>query len=273
MELSTLQAFEAEITKNLPTFKIAYKDQTWWMKVINFFSAPFNPTFMTEFITTFGNTVYFPNQAFLESQVDSSFIVLAHEFVHMMDSKKYPVLYQLSYALPQALAPIALLVFMILGHMGWLPVLILAAGVTLACWAAQKSLTWFFVVAGAAFVLAATLAIFFSHWWAAMLFGGLLLLAPLPSPGRTHWEMRGYTMTLAVQVWAYKSPTTAVQDTIAEYFFGPDYFFMSWTKKNIYADITAAIESARIGTLIQAGNPYSIVYDFLVAQKLLLPSS
>ena len=199
MDMPTLQAFEAEITKTLPKFKLLYKDQTWWMKVINFFVTPFCPSFMTSFITTFGYSVYFPSQAEFTSSPQTSFSVLAHEFVHMMDSKKYPVLYQLSYAFPQCLAPFVLGAYAIHCHLGWLPVLILFLGLVLGCWAAQKSVAFFFILAGSAFVAAAILAILFSHWWAILFFGGLALIAPLPSPGRTHWEMRGYTMNLAVQ--------------------------------------------------------------------------
>ena len=206
MDMPTLQAFEAEITKTLPKFKLLYKDQTWWMKVINFFVTPFCPSFMTSFITTFGYSVYFPSQAEFTSSPQTSFSVLAHEFVHMMDSKKYPVLYQLSYAFPQCLAPFVLGAYAIHCHLGWLPVLILFLGLVLGCWAAQKSVAFFFILAGSAFVAAAILAILFSHWWAILFFGGLALIAPLPSPGRTHWEMRGYTMNLAVQAWTLAPP-------------------------------------------------------------------
>lgn len=269
MDLPTLQAFQAAVQKDVPSFKLAYKDTTWWMKVLGFFSAPFNPTFMTGYITTLGNTVYFPSQSYYEGSPKSSFSVLAHEYVHLKDSAKYPILYQLSYALPQCLSPLVLLAYMVGFHMAWLPVLILALGVVLGCWASQKSVALFFVVAGAAFVGAAVLAILFSHWWAALFFGGLILLAPLPSPGRTHWELRGYAMTLAVMAWTYGTPPTLVQEMIAKYFYGPAYFFMSWSKNSIYTDITSSITNAQNGTL-QKDDPYGFVYDFLSAQNQLL---
>lgn len=264
MDLSKLHAFEAEIKKHVPTFKIAFKDETPWMKMLGFFAAPFNQKFMTSYTTTVGNTVYFPSKVAYESNPKSSFTVLAHEFVHMMDSTKYPGWFQFSYALPQVLAPIAFVAYLAAAHQGWMAAVILAVGIILGCLAAKKSVAFFFVIAGIACVAAALVAILFTHWWSALYFVGLTLLAPWPSPGRTRWELRGYTMSLAVMAWTYGVPPTVIRDMTAKHFYGPDYFFMSWSRQSVNDALDAAIVKAGNGDLLP-DPAFLIVHEFLLA--------
>lgn len=82
-------------------FTIKYKEDSTFMKVLGFFSRPFNPKFMTDFTTTVGTTMYVPKNDFLYVQNDYIEIV-AHELVHMRENKKQGmVLYFLRYFFPQ----------------------------------------------------------------------------------------------------------------------------------------------------------------------------
>lgn len=73
----------------------------------------FNKTFMTSYITTIGNTVYWPSMA--ESFGDNpegDFAVLFHEGQHGADSQSVPILYEVAYLAPQILAIFCLLAFL-----------------------------------------------------------------------------------------------------------------------------------------------------------------
>ncbi len=95
--------------QEVPGFELRFKNESAWMKFLNFFAQLFNPAFMTRYTTTTGSTVYFPTEAaFLETQAASAEI-LAHELVHMVERKKEGlVLNFLRYAFPQILAVLAL---------------------------------------------------------------------------------------------------------------------------------------------------------------------
>lgn len=79
----------------------------------------FNPRFMTEYTTTIGSTVYFPDG--YEEDLDGAARTLAHEAKHIMQSKQHgALLFALQYLFPLPLAALslgALLAFW------WLPAL------------------------------------------------------------------------------------------------------------------------------------------------------
>lgn len=72
-------------------YKVVLKKDSWLMRAIGFILKPFNKTFMTHFVTTIGSTVYVPRDHFIDDGL------LQHELQHISDSKKWPVLYELSY--------------------------------------------------------------------------------------------------------------------------------------------------------------------------------
>lgn len=110
MDLATVHEFEGEIRKYIPQFKLAFKDESVFQKVIGWLSKPFNPKYMTDFCTTLGNTVYFPTKDHYETMPLRTFSILAHEFVHLMDEKSNGKWQNISYGLPQLLAlPVLLL--------------------------------------------------------------------------------------------------------------------------------------------------------------------
>ena len=100
--------FYNELIKLEPKFKIKYKSESLFMKILGWLMF-FNPTFMTGFITTIGKTVYFPHPDKLKNQSGFHYIgTLAHEFRHVYDNKKWSIGFPLIYMLPQILAILSL---------------------------------------------------------------------------------------------------------------------------------------------------------------------
>lgn len=93
----------------VPGFDIKFKTQSPWMKFLNFFAQVFNKSFLTEYITTTGSTVYFPSKKkFLERQEENA-DVLAHELVHLVERRDEGVFLNfLRYTFPQILAVFSL---------------------------------------------------------------------------------------------------------------------------------------------------------------------
>jgi len=173
--------------------KVKFKDESLFMKILGWILF-FNPKFMTNYTTTIGSTVYFANRKWLKENQDSAAHVLAHELVHIGDSKQAGgFIFSYTYLLPQALALLSLL------------------------------------------------AIFSTWWWLLC----LLFLAPIPSPFRTHWELRGYAMTDATY---FKSDGVFTDiNWMAGQFTSGSYFFM-WPFAD---DVRSRIEENR--ELIKAG--------------------
>lgn len=92
--------------KYFPSLQIKYKNQSWWMRWLGKLLF-FNPAFMTSYTTTFGHTIYYPDEKFLKTRSISSSVILLHELVHFYDRKRVsPFLFALSYLFPQILVPI-----------------------------------------------------------------------------------------------------------------------------------------------------------------------
>ena len=106
---------------------IKYKDESLLMKNLNKVVGIFAKDFMTKFTTTIGSTVYFPSRKFVKENEFVSVQILAHEYVHILDSKKHKS-FSISYLFPQILALLSLLtipVVLIYGSIGWLFLLFL----------------------------------------------------------------------------------------------------------------------------------------------------
>lgn len=118
--------FITELEKHHPV-KVAYKDESWLMHFLFFFARLFNPNFMKYYVTTFGNTMYYPNKAYIEVNHERAISIAAHEYVHMMQQKQYGWWYLFSYALPQILALLSLLTIPLVFVSWWglLPLLFL----------------------------------------------------------------------------------------------------------------------------------------------------
>lgn len=166
---------------------IKFKDKSFFMKVLGKILF-FNPSFMQRYITTIGSTVYFPSEEWLKDNRESAASILAHEIVHVSDSKvSNPFIFSYSYLTPQVFAILSLM------------------------------------------------AIFSSPWWLL----SLVFLAPIPSPFRTYWELRGYAISDAVR---YKTSGEFLpKEFITKQFVSSAYFWM-WPFES---DIDSRIEENR----------------------------
>lgn len=250
------------IKKDIPDFKIAYKDDSLLMATIGFLLYPFNQKFQKGYVTTWGNTVYFPNRSYVSDDVTHAFRVLTHEYVHLMDSKKHGFFgFKVTYALPQVLTLIPLAVYAYLG--GWLPLLMVLGGYLLGCYAATKSKVLFWLMFGACVLVALGYGWVITGWWTLLIPASFVFLF-LPSPGRTEWELRGYTMSLATVRWIFrKHPKQEYFDHIAGQFTGSKYLFMCPNKGKVDRLLREAYDTVEDGSLANE-QPYKMVHDFIV---------
>lgn len=70
----------------------------------------FNKSFMRRYYTTIGDTVYTPLTGY-EPDSKHCLTTIAHEVMHIRQSKNYPTMYALVYLFPQCLALLSLLAF------------------------------------------------------------------------------------------------------------------------------------------------------------------
>ena len=258
-----LTSLTADLKEHTPDLEILYKDESKFMRLLGFLMGPINPTFMTMFVTTIGTKVYFPSREYVAAHPIESTAVMAHEFVHMLDESKEGALkYKHAYLAPQVYFVPALLVYSI--FVNFIPGLVFLAGYAASCLAARanKYVGWAALATtiGSAFLS----AWLFSGWAALGLLGATLLpLAPLPSPGRTRLELRGYAMSIAVYRWLTgKDYSTGGLNRMRSFFNGPAYYFMSWSPSKI-ADSLADAEYATRSGKIAKEMPYSVVYTSL----------
>jgi len=96
-----------------PNLQVKYKDESWFMKLLGYLLF-FNKSFMTDYTTTIGSTIYFPSRAKVEAKEISYIIVFLHELVHIKDATKYSrILFSFLYLFPQIFAPFSLLLLLI----------------------------------------------------------------------------------------------------------------------------------------------------------------
>ena len=124
MDRSDLQAFEDDTKKVVPGFQVAWKSDTWTQRLLGKVLF-FNPTYMTQYISTFYPIVYFPTKADYESNPINSFSVLAHERVHLLDTKRQPMWFRISYLLPQVLTILFLVSAIVTALISWKVALVL----------------------------------------------------------------------------------------------------------------------------------------------------
>lgn len=268
MDVLVLRELEKTIIKDIPSFKVGFKDESRLMKLLGFLSAPFNPEFMTRFTTTLGTSVYFPTREFYEKDVDHSFRTLTHEYVHLWDKRENKT-FDLTYVFPQILALAAFTVF---GVLAWPNTWLLAMpilGYVLGAFLATKSRIAFWVVLGVVLLTTGGLAIGLTGWASLALLAGLVCAAPWPAPGRTKWELRGYTMSIAVRIWLGGKYTPEVRENIVKHFVGANYYFMSWRRTAIEKALDDAAKDTASGALQGHSPPYAAIYDFLYQRGLL----
>ena len=96
-----------------PDLKVEYKDHSSFMKFLGTLLF-FNPNFMTNYITTIGSTVYFPNEQHVQDNQVHASTILMHELVHIYDTHRLSrIVFSFLYLMPQILALPCLLLFLI----------------------------------------------------------------------------------------------------------------------------------------------------------------
>ena len=97
-----------------PDLQIKYKNEDTLMKVLGTLLF-FNPGFKDNFITTIGDTIYWPNREFVQNNPNAVSEVFIHECIHIYDEKRVgSVPFKLGYLFPQILAlPLLLLLFVL----------------------------------------------------------------------------------------------------------------------------------------------------------------
>lgn len=104
---SRLNALLQLCAEEAPGFALKFKNESVPMRVLGTLMF-FNPSFMTEYTTTIGRTVYFPSKQYVLDNQSIAFEILAHELVHMVDEKSDKA-YKVKYLFPQILSLMALL--------------------------------------------------------------------------------------------------------------------------------------------------------------------
>lgn len=86
------------IKKEFPTFEVVEKESSFWMHALYIASLMrfWNPDFMESYVTVMFGKVYMPKR-FIGSE--TGYRILRHERIHLLDAKKWPILFELSYLL------------------------------------------------------------------------------------------------------------------------------------------------------------------------------
>ncbi len=258
MDLVLLQG---TIQQDLPDFEVCFKDESGIMKVLGFLAYPFNPKFMTSYITTWGKKVYFPTRNFYFGDPARSFRILAHEFVHLWDSKQHKT-FKLTYMMPQVFALLPLVVFVVLAFPhSWISVLPFVSYI-LACGSARLSRILFWIILPLCLGGVAVAAWALTGLVSLTLLGSVLFLVPWPSPWRTRWELRGYGMNVALAQWIYGTFTQKHRESVVKQFTGPSYMFMCWSSKKVEEGLEVFRAQAVTGVL-RKDHPYGRVANLL----------
>ena len=77
-----------------PAPKLTSKANSKLMRFTGWLVKPINPTFMTNYWTTIGNTIYYPTS---ETMPQHRHDILQHEFVHVHQWRKYHIWFWFSY--------------------------------------------------------------------------------------------------------------------------------------------------------------------------------
>ncbi len=198
----TLETLTQSAKLYFPQLETQYKDQSWLMRLLGKILF-FNKKFMTNYTTTIGSTVYFPNADFVKQRPISALVILMHELVHINDAKKMgSLLFSFLYLTPQILA---LLAIPLLFLMGWkIPLLLF-----------------------------------------------LVLMSPLPSYFRMHFEKRAYMASLYVtNALGKKLGFDPMLDKNEAYYlsqFRNSYYYFMWVFKGLNKEFDVAVVKIKNG--------------------------
>jgi hypothetical protein len=176
------------VKKFCPDFTVSFKKDSNFHKLIGWFLSKIgNPRYNTAYITTIGQNMALPI-AYKESCFKGLWQTVLHEGQHAQDAQKVNnYIFGIAYLFPQ-----------LIGILGVLYTIAIAIALPL----------------GAPLFLL----------WGCL---SLIFLAPLPAFFRANTEIRGYTVTLAVDFW---SGTLGDEEQylnwLVNVFSGPNYYYM-----------------------------------------------
>jgi hypothetical protein len=198
--------------KFCPNYKILLKKDSKVQRAIGWILGKIgNPDYMTSYVTTIGQTSYLPSA--YDSGADSGlWKTIAHEVQHAKDAQSVSsVVFGAAYLLPQ-----------LIGILGII----------------------YTVVVGVALLFGAPLALL----WGLL---SLLFLAPLPAYGRAMAEIRGYTVSLAVNFWSRQlEDETLYINWLVDVFSGPGYYYMWPFKSWVRAYFNQKLLELKNGTFV-----------------------
>lgn len=128
------QVFETlcqRIREDIPGFSVAYKNESWVSKLLGVLVYVFNPKYMTSITTTRYPKVYFPSRKYVEENYRKAWKILAHEYVHLFDRKRWGMKFNVRYFSPQIFSLLSLSAIATVwvgkwGLLGLIPLLCLA---------------------------------------------------------------------------------------------------------------------------------------------------
>ncbi len=92
-----------EAFKKLVPFEIKFKTASWSQKLLAFLVRWYIPSYLTNYTTVIGKTIYFPDERMIH-HLNTRFTI-AHEVVHLLDQKRLTTpLFLLMYLSPQIFA-------------------------------------------------------------------------------------------------------------------------------------------------------------------------
>lgn len=222
---SEFESFMAHARKLVPSFTVHDgKSHSYLMNVIDGIVYPFNKRFMKGFITTVFSDVYFPDGQIVANPT-GAFEVAGHELVHAYDAKR--LTFPLFAALYLSAISLFIVALVAIGlFVSWAAFLPFAAlGVHGACTAITfkyRKITGFPLLI-LSLLAAIGLVTLFKGWAALWLVSAAILLAPLPAPGRAWAELRGYGMSIVLELRLFGRASI---DSKVRQFTGPNYFWM-----------------------------------------------
>lgn len=128
-----------KIRQKVPGFEVAFKDESRSQRFLG--KLLFFVAYMTDFITTFYPKVWWTTRKDYEDNPRGAFKTLAHEYIHLLDTKRSPMWFRLSYIMPLPCVVFSLVSLGAIWSSLWF-LSSLAALVFLAPWPAYWRMRW-----------------------------------------------------------------------------------------------------------------------------------
>jgi hypothetical protein len=202
----------ALVKKFAPGFQVKYKTGSKLHQVIGWILKKLgNPYYNTSYITTLGQTMYLPSSCD-QGAIPNLWQSALHEGMHAKDCQAIGTIpFSAAYLMPQLLG-----------------------------------------ILGVFYTLTVALGLLFG-WPLVLLWGctSLIFLAPLPAFGRASAEIRGYTVSMAVDFWSGTlEDEQAYIDWLVDTFSGPAYYWMWPAKAWVRSYFDQKLQELKTGTFV-----------------------